>query len=113
MVALTSATSLKIELRTYPVTRRLELTSLRQCSNLDSIILNTFDDLEPGQTMVVTDIYNPGWIQELLDDRRPGQCDEAFFHADKQGRQYELFVIRPGEPNRDKPGRNVPEKFQG
>lgn len=70
----------------------INLESLPETEDRDERIIDNFDDLEPGRSLIVIDDYQLDWLEELLADSRPDEFDRRFFHLHKEAGRNEACV---------------------
>lgn len=74
---------------------------VEECINLGGLpssvdrndrILENFDNLEPGRSLIVIDDFKLNWVENLLAENRPDQFDRRFFHLHKEAGRNEACV---------------------
>lgn len=67
---------------------RVNLASLPQQRSSQDSVLEAFDRLEPGTSLLVVDEVNLEWVRDFLEQQRPDSFDRRFFHLhDVAGRK--------------------------
>jgi len=87
------------------------IAQVKDCINLgglpDSVdrndrVLDNFDRLEAGQSLIIIDDYKLDWISTLLDEHRPDQFDRRFFHLHREAGRHEACIKKrsniPAQP---------------
>jgi uncharacterized protein (DUF2249 family) len=81
------------------VENQLNLDALPESVNREERILETFDQLNPGHSLIVLDDYQLKWIESLLEEQRPDEFDRRFFHLHEEAGRNEACVKKRSNPD--------------
>lgn len=79
------------------VEHRLNLEALPDEIDTRERVLEHFDRLSPGHSLIVLDDFGLGWIESFLEENRPGEFDRRFFHLHEEAGRREACVKKRAE----------------
>jgi len=74
------------------VEHRINLDSLPEDINHKEHVLEQFDAITAGHSLIVLDNHDLDWIEDFLNEERPETFDRRFFHLHEEAGRKEACV---------------------